>query len=308
MNPTLPAVPALDVRRMRVLREVAAQGSITGAADALNFTPSAVSQQVRLLERQAGLALIERGTRIELTEAGRTLVSHADFILARIEDAEAEILSIAGLGGGRLRIATFRSASELIAEAVTYFRHRFPVLQVSLFEGEPEEYLNLIKINEIDLALSFEYDYVPVSRDDSLERAPLLSEPILIALPSSHRLATRDQVSLSDLADDRWIAPPRHVTAHQFAQRACAEAGFRPEITFETNDYHVAQSLVATGLGVTLLPHLASYRLHDGVVVRPICSHPQRKVYAVHRPGGQRAPAVHAMLDALRSLAQDSDC
>src|SRR5919201_1156289 len=131
----------LDVRRMRVLREVAEQGSFSAAAVALNFTQSAISQHVAALERETGARLVERGPRgVRLTDAGRSLVAHADAILARIEDAEEELAALAGLRGGRLRLACFQSAgATLVPRAVAAFRERHPAVDLGMVEAEPEE-------------------------------------------------------------------------------------------------------------------------------------------------------------------------
>lgn len=300
----------LDVRRMRVLREVAAQGSITGAADALSFSPSAVSQQIRVLEAEAGVTLIERLPRcVRLTTAGEALVGHTEFILARLEQAEEEIRQIAGLRGGRLRLATFRTAGEtLVAEALTYFRNRFPEVELSLIEGEPEDYIPLLRSNEIDVALTFEYDHIPFGRDESVDRVPLCSDPIRIALGRDHPLAANDEVALEELADDSWISSTPNIAVHRFTERACASAGFEPQIAFETDDYHVAQSFVAGGLGVAFLPLMAARSLHPEVVLRPIRGGSlARRILAVHRTGGDRSPSVAAMLEVLRDLGGEFD-
>lgn len=301
---------ALDVRRMRVLREVARHGSISGAADALNYTPSAVSQQLQVLEAEAGVALLERTARsVTLTPAGEVLVAHTDVIVARLEDAEAQVRNTHGLQGGRLRLATFRSAAEtLLAEAVVYFRRRYPRVELTLREGEPEEFLAGLRMNEFDLALDFAYDFMEPIRIDGVERTLLLHDAMMVALPRDHPLATARTLVLADLASERWIASTPRNSTHRFTALACSAAGFLPHVTLETDDYHVAQSLVARGLGVTFVPALIARTPHAGVVIRPLTpATPRRRIYAVHRPGGTRAPAVAAMLDVLRELGAELD-
>jgi DNA-binding transcriptional LysR family regulator len=301
---------ALDVRRMRVLREVARRGSITGAADALDYTPSAVSQQLRVLEAEAGVALLERTPRsVTLTAAGEVLVRHTEVIMARLQDAEAQIRSTHGLQGGRLRLATFRSAAEtLLAEAVVYFRRRYPEVELALREGEPEEFLAGIRTNEYDLALDFTYDFMDPIRIDGVERTLLMHDPMVVALPTGHRLADVPTLDLADLAGERWIVSTRRNSVHRFTALACSAAGFTPRVALETDDYHVAQSLVAGGLGVTFVPALIARIPHAGVVIRPLSRVAlQRRIYAVHRPGGDRAPAVAAMLEVLRELGGELD-
>src|SRR5919112_5502210 len=142
----------LDVRRLRVLREVASRGSFSAAADALHFTQSAVSQQIAALEREAGTQLVERSARgVRLTDAGRALVVHADAILARLAEAEAELEAIAGLRGGRLRLASFESAAAtLMPLAIAAFRAEHPGVELSLIITEPEDSAPLLRNGEID--------------------------------------------------------------------------------------------------------------------------------------------------------------
>src|ERR671920_843780 len=147
----------LDVRRMRVLREVAQRGSFSAAADALAYTQSAVSQQIAALEREAGIRLVDRNARgVRLTDAGRALVDHADAILARLADAEAELEAIAGLRGGRRRLASFESAgATLMPLAIAQFSARHPGVELSLSLAEPEDSVPQLRSGELDVALTF---------------------------------------------------------------------------------------------------------------------------------------------------------
>jgi len=287
---------------MRVLREVATRGSMSAAADALNYTPSAVSQQIATLEREVGVALVERGPRsITLTDAGRALAEHAEIILARLEIAEMEVREIAGLHGGRLRLATFRTAGETImARAITAFHARHPQVELRLVEGEPEDYLSLIKSGEIDLGLAFEYDHVSRVRVESSEERLLMEDEIGIALPPGHRLAGRDAIELAELAQESWISSTPRSSVHAFTQNICRAAGFEAQIKFETDDYHVAEALVATGIGIAFLPGLAAATAHPEIVFRPVApAPPARRIFAVYRSGGLRSPTTSAMVELL---------
>jgi DNA-binding transcriptional LysR family regulator len=295
----------LDVRRMRVLLEVASRGSMSAAAEALNYTPSAVSQQIATLERESGVALVERGPRsITLTDAGRALAAHADVILAQLEIAEMEVREIAGLSGGRIRLATFRTAGETImAEAVTTFHRLYPDVELTLKEGEPEDYVADLQAGRLDLALSFEYDFMPRVGIDGAEERLLMEDPIGVALPINHPLADDTVVRLSALSDQDWIGSTPRSSVHAFTQKLCDASGFEARIKFETDDYHIAQALVATGIGVTLLPALAASTLHPGVVWRPLGpTSPSRRLFAVFRAGGLRSPTTNVMVDLLEEL------
>src|SRR5215210_5115542 len=299
----------LDVRRMRVLREVAERGSIAAAAQALSFTPSAVSQQIATLEREAGVALVERGPRsIRLTQAGRALVEHTNGILASLEAAEADIQAIAGVRGGMLRLASFPTAyATIMPAAIGEFRRRHPAVELTLTEADPLMSIARLKSGELDLAQLYEYDHVPLPEDDSVERVPLLDDAIRILLPRGHREARRRAVPLDALASERWITSTARSSCHEFVARSCRAAGFEANIAFESDDHGVWQGLVAAGVGVALAPELAVENLHPGVEARPVALHPlKRRVYTAYRAGG-RSPAIEAMLAVLADTVASRD-
>jgi molybdate transport repressor ModE-like protein len=293
----------LDVRRMRVLREVAERGSIAAAAQELAFTPSAVSQQIATLEREAGVALVERGPRsLRLTEAGRALVEHTEGILASLAAAEAEIQAIAGVRGGTLRLASFPTAyATIMPAAIGEFRRRHAAVELTLTEADPLMSIARLKSGELDLALLYEYDHVPLPEDDSVERVPLLDDAIRILLPRGHREARRRAVPLDALANERWITSTARSSCHEFVARSCRAAGFEPDIGFESDDHGVWQGLVAAGVGVALAPDLALENLHPGVEARPVALQPlKRRIYTAYRAAGH-SPAIEAMLDVLHA-------
>src|SRR4051795_12825696 len=196
----------LDVKRLRVLREVAARGSFSGAADALSYTQSAVSQQIAALEREAGTVLVERSPRgVRLTDAGTALVGHADAILARLDAAERELEAIAGLRGGRLRLVSFLSAAaSLMPLAIADFRRRHPAVELSLEPAEPPEAIACLKAGDCDVALAIEPSFRPVS-DDAIEKTMLLDDPMFVVLPRNHPLAAKPDLRLEDLAEEAWM-------------------------------------------------------------------------------------------------------
>src|SRR3954452_20755115 len=196
----------LDVRRLRVLREVAAQGSFSAAADALSYTQSAVSQQIAALEREAGTRLVERSARgVRLTDAGQALVTHADAILARLADAEQELQAIAGLRGGRLRLSAFPTAcATLMPLAIARFRECHPGVELTLQPAEPPDGLRLLRAGDADIALTIEPVF-ETRRDDDVDRIAPLDDPMYVMLPREHRLAGRARLRLADLADESWM-------------------------------------------------------------------------------------------------------
>jgi molybdate transport repressor ModE-like protein len=297
----------LDVRRMRVLREVATRGSFSAAAEALNFTQSAISQHVAALERESGTKLVERGSRgVRLTEAGQALVAHADVILARIECAEEELAALAGLRGGRLRLACFQSAgATLVPRAVAEFHRRHPDVELGMIEGEPDAASEHLKAGDIDLALVYDFEAIPGMLDSELELTHLVDDPYEAILPRDHRLAEKRQLRLGDLSDEPWIASTSTGGCRQITERSCRDAGFEPRIAFEADETLAAQALVAAGVGVTMLPRLALTTVHPAVVNRTLARPPVRRVWAARLAGSFRSPASEAMIQILADVAQE---
>jgi molybdate transport repressor ModE-like protein len=296
----------LDVKRLRVLREVSKHGSFSAAADSLYLSQSAVSQHVATLEKEVGMRLLERGRGgPKLTDAGRSLVAHADAVICRLEEAERDLAAIAGLEGGELRLASFPSASAtIVTEAVSRFSDLHPKVRLAVVEAEPEQSLPQLAAGDLDIAITFDYPSFDSEEIPDLERVHLLTEAMYIALPSNHPLAERKSVRVADLADDAWLCGVRPSSCAELVVDTCRDAGFQPRIPFESDDYSVLQGYVAAGLGVTLLPEIALHPLRDGVVARPITpTAPERRVWAAVRASGSRSAATDAMLGILSDVA-----
>lgn len=297
----------MDVRRLLIFRAVAHRGSIAAAARDLGWTQPAVSQHLRQLEREARTPLVVRQSRgIDLTEAGRVALEHADAIAARLHTAEQELAALADLSAGTVRVAAFPSASAvLVPRALSAITARHPGLDLQLEEAEPPEALQLVRAGDVDLALSFSY---PEAADDGdsggLVREAVGRDLIDVVLPRDHQLARRRRLSLADLAGERWIAGCVRCRDHLL--NVCAAAGFQPDIRHTTDDYVVVQALVAQGLAVSLLPRLAlaSYT-HPDVVTRPVKAAGERTVYLLHHQAANRTPAVAAVIAGLTHTATD---
>jgi molybdate transport repressor ModE-like protein len=297
----------LDVRRLGVLREVARHGSFSAAADALSYTQSAVSQQIAALEREAGTTLLERRAGgVRLTDAGRALIARADAIFAQLADAERELAAIAGLRGGRVRLASFPSAgATLVTEAVSRFQSEHPDVELSLTEGEPDVTVPALKRGDYDLAVVFDYEHRRAGEvlGDDLECIHLLDDPVWLVLPSDHSLAHRKSVRLDDLIDEAWVAGCGGGVCHAMVMDWCADAGFEPNIAFESDDHNVLLGLVASGVGIALLPQLALRVGHPGAVSRPVSGRGLvRKIYAATPSQAYRSPATEAMIGVLRRI------
>jgi DNA-binding transcriptional LysR family regulator len=294
--------PVLDLRRLRVLREVARQGTLAGAARALRYTPSAVSQHVAQLERELGCGLVERSAnRVVLTEAGRLLVEHAERIMEQVEIAAAQVQATAGLRVGRLRVGTFGTAGPtLLAPAVEAYTRHFPGAEIVVYEADPEDSLPRLRARELDLVVTYEYDLCPVPVDPGLRRHLVARDAIRLVVPRAHPLAGRTEVALSALAGERWIVEPRP-DCHHFTVKLCAQAGFRAPVSCESSDYYIAQALVAAGLGLALIPEMALSTMHPEVVALRLSGPPAvRRLFATHRDGEEDMESIRTMLAILR--------
>jgi DNA-binding transcriptional LysR family regulator len=296
----------LDVRRLRVLREVARQGSFTAAAAALSYTPSAVSQQIAALEREAGATLVERGPRgVTLTEPGRVLAAGADQILGRLAAAELELQALAGVRAGLLRLGWFATAgATLMPRAIAAFQRRHPAVELDLFQGDPNECVPRLRARELELALVYEFELEPPLASD-LEQVDLVDDPLNIGLPAGHPLAGRQRVRLGELAGERWIQGVRQGSTVEVLPRACRLAGFEPAVAFRTDDRIAVEGLVAAGVGVALIPQLTLPTARPDIVVRPLeATGLSRRVRAALPRGAYRPPAATAMLQVLPEVCQ----
>jgi DNA-binding transcriptional LysR family regulator len=294
----------LDVRRLRLLRELHARGTIAAVADALQYTPSAVSQQLAVLEREAGVALLERAGRgVRLTDAGRRLVDHAEAVLARLEAAEADLADPGELRG-RVRVATFQTAARaLVAPAFISLAKSAPGLRGELIEMEAEESLPLLRMGEIDVVVAEEYEHAPRRHEKAFERRVLGVDRLLLALPADHPGTARapGRLHMRDLAEEVWAAPREGTAFTDEVRRLCRGAGgFEPDIRHQANDVRLLLQLAASGLAIALVPSMG-FEPVEGVVTRPT---PRgREIFASVRRGSAANPVVAAVLDALADHA-----
>ncbi|MFE0020162.1 LysR family transcriptional regulator [Amycolatopsis sp. NPDC059021] len=292
----------LEIRRLRLLHELAHYGTIAATAEALRLTGPAVSQQLAALEREAGAPLLEkRGRGLVLTAAGRLLVSHADVILGEVAAAESALAALAANGSGTVRIAAFSSAARgLVAPMWTSISD----VALRLVEHEPETALPALMHREVDIAIVHSYTLLPRDTPASCEEHDLADDPVLLALPPAVAaecgLAAGEKARLRSFARHPWLVPARHYSCHELIQRACGAAGFVPDVVAEATDFSVLTALVAGGAGVALVPRLALPAATAPVSLHPLSKPVSRKVYALTRTGVSRRPDVRAVLDALR--------
>ena len=297
----------LDLRRLRLLHELHARGTIAAVADALQFTPSAVSQQLAVLEREAGLALLERAGRgVRLTDAAIVLVGHAEALLGRAELAEAELAGATGSVAGRGRIASFQSVALHIAiPAIQALAKEAPDLRCELVEAEPEHALPALALGDVDLVLADEWQHQPHSRPSGVDRQDLYRDPVHLVLPEDHPAARRHHhaVPLAELSGEAWTTGHRDTGWEAMIDRTCRElGGFDPDIRHRTNDSVTSLAVVAHGQAVTLLPHLVASHTHPGVAVRSIDEGSvHRTIFAATRTADAKRPSVQALVGAVRT-------
>jgi DNA-binding transcriptional LysR family regulator len=293
----------LDVRRLHMLRELAERGTIAATAQALGYTPPAISQHLAALERQVGVALLERqGRRVALTPAARVLVGRTERVLAELEAAEADLA--AGEVRGTVRLTAFpTAAATIVPRAMATFAVDHPAAEVTLAELEPEDALPALKLGEADVAVIHSYDFSPRPPDPSLELTPLLEDDLHVAVPADHPAAGQ-VVALEDLAAERWIAGYLDTACHRVVMTSCRAAGFEPRVVARSNDFRVVLALVAAGQGAALVPGLAVDGVPEGVcLARPAGRPLRRRVLAAVRSGSAGHPGVGALVDALRRAA-----
>ncbi|WP_106181382.1 LysR family transcriptional regulator [Prauserella shujinwangii] len=291
----------MDVGRLRTLREFADRGSVTAAARALHCTPSAVSQQLRALQQEVGLALTEpSGRGLRLTDAGRALVARADEVLAAVDRADAELDAYRSAPRGRVRLALFPSAALMLLSGLLHRFARYDGLDAEVRDVDmtPPEVPGLLA--DFDLVVAHRDEHAAPFEDERLEVVHLLREPLDLALPPGHPLGAADRVGLADVAAEPWISVDVGFPVDDVLLSLAVRTGIRPRVVHRINDFRIIESLVAAGHGVALLPRYTVDTTR--VLRRPLAGiRAARHVEVVLRPGAATRPAVAAVLDALRA-------
>jgi DNA-binding transcriptional LysR family regulator len=313
-----------DLRRLRLLRELRDRGTVGAVAGALGYSPSAVSQQLRVLEREAGVPLLERaGRRVRLTEAGEVLARHADRLLGGVEEAEAELAGLAEGGVvGTVRIAAFQTATiALMPPALTQLERDHPALRVEILQSEPEPALQALALGDLDVVIADEWDSVPRPGREGLLREELLSEGVRLILPADHPLANGRRrppaggsapagsapppVPLRALSDAPWACGRPPSSHDRLVQHTCRTlGGFTPDVRHRSTDLLVLLALVRSGHAVTLLPDLVRAHEDPTLAVRDLAEGAlTRRVFTTVRAAAADRPAIAAVRAALRAAA-----
>jgi DNA-binding transcriptional LysR family regulator len=288
----------LDLRRLRLLRELARRGTITAVARALSYSPSAVSQQLAALEKETGVRLLEpAGRRVRLTAQADLLVAHAEVLLEEMERAEAALAQSLNETVGTLRVAAFQTAVlALVPPALSQLEPEHPSLRVEITELEPETALPALVAGVFDLVLGEEYPGHPLPRPRETERHDLLTDELRLITPAGW-----SQRSLPSLASRPFVMEPDGTAAREWATAACRQAGFEPDVRYTTTDLQIHLRLVESGLAAAVLPDLSGAGDHHDVAAHPLRDRPRRQIFTTIRRGAARDPRIQAFTTALKA-------
>ncbi|MFD7092484.1 LysR family transcriptional regulator [Streptomyces sp. NPDC056730] len=295
----------LNLERLRTLDALARHGSVSGAAEGLHVTTSAVSQQMAKLEREVGQQLLARNGRgVRLTDAGRLLADHAARILSQVEVAQSDIEAQRGRVVGEVRISAFPTAARgLFPLAIRALRESHPELRVRSRELEPEAGIRGVIRGDLDLAVVLDWSNKRLPVPGGLATARLLDDVPDVAMPADHPLADRSEVDLEEFADDPWVSWPEGEFCYEWLMFTLRSKGFEPRIAHLAGEYHTQLALIAAGLGVCVAPRLGRGAVPEGVAVVPVRQRMRRHVYAVWRTDADRRPSIRAAVEALREAA-----
>jgi DNA-binding transcriptional LysR family regulator len=296
----------IDLRKLRLLRELDRRGTLAATAAALHLTPSAVSQQIAGLAREVGAPLLEhRGRGVVLTGQARLLLSHADAVLEELERARAALDAWSGGAAGEVRVGSLSTGiSALVAPALARLHDERPGLVVRVDELEPAQSLQMLEAGDLDVAVTVDYPGAPSRRDTRYHRIDLIADVMDALLPAGHPQAAARTVELADLATDVWVGSAGNDACGHIVSGVCAVAGFTPDVRHHCQEWDAVAALVAAGAGVALVPRLAQPLRLDGPVIRPLAGEPATRLFfALVRAGTQQDPGVAAVLDVLRDVA-----
>lgn len=292
----------MDVRKLHLLRELAERGTIGAVADAVNVTPSAVSQQLKSLEKEAGYQLIvPAGRGVELTVAGRALAQTATEIAVAIEKAEGRWREFMAQPSGEVRVVTFQTGGEMLLPGLLDRMVEVPEVELVVSDviGNVVDYADLTPDHDIVLA-----DTVATSaswHDRGLQVVPLMVEPLDVALPEDHRLAKKASLSPKDVVGETWIGVPHDFPYDGVLQQVVAATGEPVKVAQRLSENGIVEALVAAGHGIAILPRFTTRDRENGLVTRPLVGiRARRDISALLRPDRFERPSVRLVVQALR--------
>ncbi len=298
----------IDLRRLRVLRELEQRGTVAATAQALHLTPSAVSQQLAGLSREVGVPLLRKhGRSVRLTGQARVLLDHAVVVHEQLERARADLAAWDDGTIGEVRVGSLSTGlSALVAPTFARLSVERPGITMKIEESEPPEVFTALDVGDLDVVVSSDYQDGPARHDPRYHRVDLLADPLDAVLPEGHPLIRTRGLRLESLAAEPWVGSGQGDPCSQILQAVCAAAGFTPVVTHRTTEWGAVAALVAAGCGVALIPRLAQPLPVDGVVVCPVVATPAaRRIFAAVRAGAQTDRVIGIVLDTLIAVAAE---
>lgn len=297
----------MEIGRLRTLHELSRRQTMSAVAEALLISPSAFSQQLALLECEAGVQLIERrGRGVHLTLAGKQLASHAERIIGALALAKTELAEMKRVVAGELRVAGFPSvAAALLPNTILELRRKYPGLNLLFDEMEPSESLAALRAWQIDAALVDDLNISASGIERGIETVPLIEDIFHVMLPRNHQLASRPAVRLKDLKDENWATDTMSPAYTHMMKDACQRAGFEPNITARCRGLEVTLSLIKAGCAISIFPGLRVGNHLAGVSIRKLSPEIRRKISVAFRRGEGKHPAIKAFLSQVGASAQN---
>ncbi|MFI1739951.1 LysR family transcriptional regulator [Streptomyces sioyaensis] len=296
----------LNLERLRILQAIATYGSVSGTAEVMHVTTSAISQQIRKFEQETGHQLVKRSGRgVELTSIAQLLAVRAGQILALVDETEAELQAYRSAPLGELTLGAFPTAARgLVPHALRLLTERAPELQLHIREMDFDSPLIQVERGDLDVGLVQDWDHVPIGWPDAVRKKLLMTDTAQVALPQDHRLAGQTAVRISELVDERWISRVRRSTCHEWLLFTMREQGTEPRIVHTVNEHPTQLALVSAGVGLAMVPTLGLGPLPAGIRVVPVEPELTRRVYAVWRAEGSVRPSVRAAVNALATAGE----
>ncbi len=297
----------MDLGRLRTLRELSIRKTMAAVSEALYVSPSAISQQLTLLEQEVGASLIERrGRGVALTAAGQVLVEHAERVFAELETAKADIQRLENLVAGDIRIAAFPSvAAAIMPSAIRNLKRQHPLLNIGFDEMEPEESLSALRTWQTDIAIIDDLNVLAGALDPGIKTVPLAEDVFLVMMGREHPLAEKTDVTLNELRDESWVIDTASSNYTSMITQACQGSGFDPRIVARCKGFEVSVALIREHCGISILPGLRASRDLTDVEVRPLKPEIRRKISLAFRKGQGHSPLIRAVVLACHQRAAE---
>jgi DNA-binding transcriptional LysR family regulator len=280
---------------------------MAAVSEALYVSPSAISQQLTLLEQEVGASLIERrGRGVALTAAGQVLVEHAERVFAELETAKADIQKLENLVAGDIRIAAFPSvAAAIMPSAIRDLKRQHPLLNIGFDEMEPEESLSALRMWQTDIAIIDDLNVLAGALDPGIETVPLAEDVFLVMMGREHPLAEKPDVTLNELRDESWVIDTASSNYTSMITQACQGSGFDPRIVARCKGFEVSVALIREHCGISILPGLRASRDLTDVEVRPLKPEIRRRISLAFRKGQGHSPLIRAVVRACHQRAAE---